>query len=64
MIYQLNWQDKEGMFHMVAQAEIRNKEQMMKWWNEIALSNLLPKGAIWFMCGERSEHFVPAITLN
>lgn len=57
MLYQLHWQYINGTTEMRAQKEINSLDEARKFIKEIAKNCILPDGAIWMMCNEKSKHF-------
>lgn len=58
-LFQLHWQFDDRT-EMIAQREIISQKEMKEWVGKVKKEHLLPEGALWMLCSEKSKHFVMA----
>jgi hypothetical protein len=56
-LIQILYQFRDGRTQFVAQSEISNNEELLRFTQKTAKNHPLPKGAQWLCCNEQSEHF-------
>lgn len=61
MLIRIHHQFKDGHTEMVEQNTLGSESEMRAWQKEVADSHPLPEAAQWFICNEKSKHFVMAV---
>ena len=65
MLYQLHFENIiSHTLEFIAQREISSEKEMKIWKKDIAKKHPLPKDYQWFICNEKSKHFLKELTIK